>query len=317
LEIIDAKGELTYSTAWKGEWHRLLFWHDQENLVFNVDEIAENKINLLIEPGPVSIYNFQYDEQQILLPNFSESVQISGNEEVLLFRNVYPYWNGQYGVAYDPTLTRAIYLRYIEERNLFTYGIWDLVDIRLTATLEDIYRSFTTAEDIRSALIPHWSPDGSDFLVISAPYFFEETNDDDEWDLSYLEMELYRVNRDGDMKQLTYLNPLWSVEDFNLSWSPNERYVAMFIRPYYESPEKIRLAVLNTETLEIMDTCIDVGYSINSSPPPPVWSPYSNQFLVWDRDENNNNRVILYDLERGAASILGENMEPVGWLKSR
>jgi hypothetical protein len=314
LVILDARGEVVFSSDWKDEWNMLLFWQDKETLIFNLSKLEDRQLNLLTEPGPIGIYNFRKDEQQTLFPNFSEFVQPINFPGQMLPRNVLPTWNGQYGVVYDPALTRAIYLRYMQDREVFTYGIWDIENDRLAGTLDAIYRNFTVSEDIRTALMPHWSPDGSDFLIVSSPFFIGESGGEIDWDTEYLEMELYRVNRAGGAEKLTHLNPTWSVEDFNLSWSPDVRYVAMFVRPYYGPAEKIRLAVLDMQTLKIMDTCIDIGHSTQFSPPRPIWSPNSKQFLVWDQVGDDLSQVILYDVDRKAASILVENMEPVGWL---
>jgi hypothetical protein len=288
LVIADANGQRQKTINWQDEWGTILFWHDEEHLVLYLSEIEGRKVNVLLEPAPILVLNIVTGEQQILLPSFSGFLSNKG---------VLPYWNGQSGVAYDPTLTRAIYLRSLKaEEYTYTYAIWDLENDRLVTTLEDILTTYFF--DIIVSPMPFWSPDGSHFVVVGR-VFDEETDE-------YVEMELYRVSRDGEAEKLTALNPLLVVEDLNLSWSPGERYIVMFLNKYYGGGSKVRLGILDTETLVMTDTCMDVYSDV-----PPIWSPDGSQFLVWD---HRNERVILVAIDQGQAAIIAEGMEPVGWL---
>jgi hypothetical protein len=76
-----------------------------------------------------------------------------------------------------------------------------------------------------------------------------------------------------------------------------------------EHPYK-RVALLDTETLQVTDYCIPVGKQQLYQP--PIWSPDSTQFLVVDRHEENHRRVILVDIVQGFAAVIAEDMEPVG-----
>jgi dipeptidyl aminopeptidase/acylaminoacyl peptidase len=205
-------------------------------------------------------------------------------------------------VIYDPTMTQAIYPRFVaEEKELLTYGLWDMSNNELIASFENIFAVPAIQNNIFPS--PHWSPDGSQF-VFEGAFMVSDT---------LVQFELYRVNREGQIEQLTHLTSLLIVDSSNLSWSPDGRYLAIFLNKWggtIADAESSRLAVLDMETLQITDYCIQVS-QIGVMSATPLWSPGSTQLLITDLGYSH---VILVDLVQGFAAQIAQNMEAVGWM---
>jgi Tol biopolymer transport system component len=187
---------------------------------------------------------------------------------------------------------------------MYTYAVWDISQRRLVTTLDEIFSSFLLTGNFP---IPKWSPDGSRFVFQG----FNPTADP-------VNIELYEVNRDGQTKQLTQLAPAAYVWEPSFSWSPDGRYIAMFLGSQLGAPyEKARVAVLDTLTLNVIDYCVSVtflGDGYGGGPLVPIWSPDGLQFVITDRYEKDHRRVILVDIENNSAAKIADDMEPVGWM---
>lgn len=295
LVVASVDGKVLKTVPWEKRWMTLLGWLDNDRLMISYDEPVAGKM-------PVSFLalNPFTGESQVLRPDFPDSLDISST--------LFPYWGGWYGVMYDPGLTRATYPRFIDEsRELYTYGVWDLTSDRLVSSLESIFANFTLAHD--KFPIPIWSPDGSGFVFQGLVPFSD-----------HVEQELYRVSLDGQIEQLTHLYSKAYIWESSYSWSPDGRYIAMFIGPPLGAAyEKARLAVLDIQTREVTDYCLPITfggerYRNMDVPPAPIWSPDSNQLLVQDWYAKDRSRVILVDITKGIAAQVAEDAEPVGWM---
>jgi Tol biopolymer transport system component len=202
----------------------------------------------------------------------------------------------------------AVYPSYIDNnQEMYTYTLWDLAKSQLIVSLDKVFTTFTAYNKFP---FPHWSPDGSGFVFQGSVMVSDEL----------VTFELYRVNRDGETEQLTHLNPVFSFQESNLSWSPDGKYIAMYLNKYYGSATEShsQVAVLNMDTLDILDFCNlvnnpNTGYS-GELPFSPIWSPDGRQFLVMDWYAKDHSRVILIDIDKGTATQIAEDMQPVGWL---
>ena len=98
-----------------------------------------------------------------------------------------------------------------------------------------------------------------------------------------------------------------------MSWSPDVRYISFWV---YLEPGELkheRLAVLDTVTGIVTNTCIpgtNLGW-----PAAPMWSPYANQVVVSSWFDNYDNiNVYIVDFEQGIAVQIAKNFTPVGWM---
>jgi hypothetical protein len=148
--------------------------------------------------------------------------------------------------------------------------------------------------------MPVWSSDGS-FFVISGQVLMPN---------GQVEFELYRVNRDGKIDQLTHLSAIGILKGVIYSLSPYGQKIAMYLDTWYDTKES-RVAILDMKTHEITDYCIPIRGIPDQT---PVWSPDSVQFLVTDQHNVDHRSVILVDITKGLAVKIADDMEPVGWM---
>jgi Tol biopolymer transport system component len=106
----------------------------------------------------------------------------------------------------------------------------------------------------------------------------------------------------------------WTFDDY--FWSPSGRYLALYwMDPNSgQSTSSRNLVILNTQTLEAVDTCVQ--FSLPLDIPAPVWSPDETQILLNDAYLDNHQRVILVDLQKNIAFPIAEDMQAQGWMKS-
>ena len=292
LILANAEGQPLKTIPWDKSWQEILGWTNNQELIFHQSTPGEtaSKSESWLVLNPV---NGQRHYLGRNLPQFP----VSSDTKL-------PYWGGWYGVMYDPTLTRAIYPRLVGAGDQLTYGLWDVTDQKLVTSLESIYTAPAADNDIYP--LPTWTPDGSQFvfqgLVDMSP--------------AQTLLELYRVSRNGKVEQLTHLNTVAAVEEGNVSWSPNGRYVAMFLN---QNEQQARVAVLDTTTLDIKDYCFPITYAgqgYELQPPSAIWSPDSTQLIVYDWYSKDHQRVLLVDIAKGFAAQIAQDAEPAGWMLS-
>jgi Tol biopolymer transport system component len=292
LVIATADGQRQVSLPWEEDWRMILGWTDDQRLLIELDEPVFDASGEQVSYISYLVLDPRSGERQLLQPDFPSALDLA----------YHLYWPDHTREIYNPTLTRAIYLRTYTESNedWYTFAIWDIVEQRLVASLESIYGdsvSFSGASPL-----PRWSPDGSQFVVRSQ---FLVPNQD--WAVS----ELFRVSQEGQVEQLTHLNPFLRPKSTDwLAWSPDGQNIALVLSTFYgeHSPSA---AVLNLDTLEITDYCIPVrGLQL----PAPVWSPDGTQFLIVDEYTEGHRRIILVDIVQGFAVQIAEDMEILGWM---
>jgi hypothetical protein len=297
LIIVTADGQRQKMIPWEKKWLSILGWVSDQSLLFAYDEPA---FQADWQKTPISylVLNPFSGERQILRPDFPRFLDAPST--------ILPYWNGWLGTVYNSSLTLAVYPRLLEDdNNLYTYALWDVSEHQLIVSLDDIFVAYSLFNDTYP--IPLWSPSGLQFVFQGVV----ETAD-------LPKFELYKVEQNGKVEQLTRLTSVALVQDSNFSWSPDERYLAMYLTTWGDNiwETRARVAVLALATLEVTDYCIRVSGkgNIDGLPLMPIWSPDSKQFLVTDWDDENNQRVILVDIEKGSAFQIAEGIEPVGWM---
>lgn len=300
LVIATADGQKQKAIPWEKGWVAIPGWLDNQRLIINISGLDPEE-NVSKKPATMLVLNPFNGERQILKADFPGFLDTPST--------VLPYWDGWSGVVYNPTLTRAVYPRFIgDNEDMYTYAIWNLLNQSLVASLEDIFSTQSIYNDIFP--MPRWSPDGSQFVFTGRVHFS-----------GYVKSDLFRVGQDGKVDQLTHLGSFAHILDMNYSWSPDGRYIAMFLSTQDVKYPKALVVVLDMVTLDVINYCIPISYDnagngTGTQPLSPIWSPDSRQFLVVDWYQKNHNRIILVDIIRGFAAQVAEGMEPRGWMLS-
>jgi Tol biopolymer transport system component len=125
-------------------------------------------------------------------------------------------------------------------------------------------------------------------------------------------LELMILDKDGQVLLSTRMQdafPDWEIFNGFLNWSPDGRFIAVWIRPRTFDDRKAHLALLDTKSGEMVDYCI-LGNEILA----PIWSQDGSQVAVRSYDEAGQNQVIVLDISKGIAVKFGYREIPVGWM---
>jgi hypothetical protein len=302
LVIASADGQQMKTMPIEEEWWDITAWLDNQHLVIQL--APQNNLERSgRKPCRKLVLNPFTGERQILVPNFPFFL----DTPVTLL----PWWDGWSGVIYDPQLKLAIYPRFLQnDKEKFTYAIWDLSQHKLVKSLDDIFSYYSILNDLFP--MPLWSPDGKYFVMKGAILKQD-----------HAEYELFRVSRDGQTEQLTHLNSVAYIQESypwgsSISWSPDGRYLGLYLGKRSGFEEQARVALLDTLTNKVIDYCFPLTYGGKGYgsviPDAPIWSPDGKQFLVVDWYEKDHQHVILVDIVQGVAAIIAEDMQPVGWM---
>ncbi|MBN8581104.1 MAG: PD40 domain-containing protein [Anaerolineae bacterium] len=167
---------------------------------------------------------------------------------------------------------------------------------------------------------PRWTSDGSRFAM--ALNLFSNPED-------FPSYEIFEVSRDGKINQLTHLSdyyPWFYISD--LSWSPENRFIAFWysywtdVQPWFYDSADRYLGILDLKTGVTTNYCFrgelnaEIGLNIYS---PPLWSPDGRQVVFRSQVGEHyflDSQAILLDIIENRAFLIGEALEPVGWLKA-
>ncbi len=294
VKFYSANGQLL-KTLLPGEYpYGLDHWLNNKQIALN-----------LFQPWGEDQVRYPID-QMIYNPFTAEREQFISEQYPNIDRaNARMYWEGASTTKYDPSVTRVVYPGRIEKdysgKSGHGYVLWDLENqIKLAEIVTGHFAS-----------TPMWAPDGSRFVI------------NDDWG----DGEFYAMTRDGVVTQLTHLNSDSASTSARqqffsdlYSWSPDGRYLAFWLVEDKDTSFPGTLALLDTETGNVTDTCISAGLMELGTPGnyfrlSPIWSP-DGQYLVTkaNRQEDGSYQSVLVDLEEKLAVSLGENRFPVGWL---
>jgi hypothetical protein len=192
LVISDAKGNALKTIPWGDNWFDLIGWLDDRRLLFRLGPMIEDvDLPLKLKPRRLLVLDPFSGERWLLRPDLlPEAI----DKDFSTFEAT--SWIDWHGGLYDPTLSRVIYPRIIDEENgLYTYSLFDLSNQQTVSDLEIIINGFAGIDYYPK---PDWSPDASQFVVVGG------MADKDSGEIT--DRELYRVTRDGQVEQMTHLS---------------------------------------------------------------------------------------------------------------
>ena len=296
----NAKDELVIATA-DGQpiWSQVIDsyywkWFDSERLIGLV--IPQNAKPSLFLLNP---FTGQRQELQVDYPDS----RLFSNDPTDYWR----YSNGGSPI-YDPTLTRVLYPvcdsqcqdKLIRGEGGWPVALWDIETSQVIARIMTMDSYGDT---------PVWAPDGKQFIIA--------TNiDPNQRNLSA--REFFAMSREGQLRQLTHFMDDYEEVDIpdSYSLSPDGKLIAFWITAKPSQYEGARLAILNIETGEVTNYCIQADGFVD-----PLWSPDGTQLLVVAQTSQAESieGVVLVDLVRNYAAKIAdaENVKPVGWMVSQ
>lgn len=289
LDLIIANGnfQTQNSIPWDDQWDSILGWTTDQKVI-----ISSSTLESASKP-PVSyvLVDPLNGRQQAIHLRISD----------FLDKSLYdlPYWGGWYGLLIDPTLKLAVYPRQSNvNKEMYTYALWDLASNETVFSLENIFSAFSNFND--TFPVPSWSTDGTQFAFVGEKEEVVPTK-----------FELFLVNREGDIEQLTNLSDIAYVWPSSHSWPSDNNHIAFFLSPPQEAVNgNANVAILNANTLEVTDLCLSVNFQDFA----PIWSPNGKQFLIVDSYEKDHQRVLLIDVEKNVVFPIAEDVEPIGWM---
>ena len=199
-------------------------------------------------------------------------------------------------MGFNPKATLAIY-----KNNGGNTSLLDIAQKRLLGEVRD-------AE--QRAPIARWTLNGNQAAIVGAAQVGEhwvEAGDN-----------IFSVSQDGQMAQLTHLADHFGMSFgiYSLSWSPNSRYIAFWM--WYSEVNNWQLAVLDMETKQVTDYCIETDPYASSGHAllkvsAPIWSPDGQQIIVEHRTDEDG-YVVLLDITKDVAFLIAQNAVPLGWM---
>ncbi|MGC1379059.1 MAG: hypothetical protein WA821_22715, partial [Anaerolineales bacterium] len=285
-----------------------LGWLDEERLLFQVESAVSPPYGL------VTLNPFTGETQQFS-PQFPN---LSPDDE---------YWYPLGPAVFDRTLDYVLYISQEAKAKTNQYVFWQISARKMLASLPgSSYRwpELVSGQGVEVDSVSHhppaWSPDDTRVAVISAAPQ-KSTGVD----------EIFALTKNGEIQRLTYFAKHYDKAKIRtLSWSPDGKSIAFWATldpgPYPLEPhtdQNERLAILNTETLDLTIYCISgdsfglehmTANFIATEPPGPVWSPDGKQIVIENRYTEKDGRTIILDIPGNTAVQIGQNLAPVGWM---
>jgi len=287
LDLVIANGDLQTqnSFSWYVEWGSILGWSADQRIIISSSKVGAklpySTSYILVDP--------RNGDQQIVNLSISDFMDASTYDV--------PFWENWYGVLIDPTFMWGIYPKQSDiSAEMYTYALWDITNNKPIVSLEKVSNS--PWNFIKASPMPDWSRDGKQFA------FTSQIQD------SPGRYELFSVNTNGDIAQLTNLSNVGYIWPSFHSWSPNNSKIAFYVsRLRTGGANKANAVLINTNTLDVIDLCLSSAFQTN-----PIWSPDGKQFLVTDIDAEGHQRILLIDIENHSVFPLIEDAEIIGWM---
>jgi hypothetical protein len=133
---------------------------------------------------------------------------------------------------------------------------------------------------------------------------------------------LFLVSKNGEKKQITFLEGFPEGGFMDFSWSPDGSLIAFWILTAQVNgltPYAYDLAILDTKTSTIQSLCIPAYFYREVYPKwYPIWNQSSDGLVVATQNETNPyvSEIVVVDLESNNAYRIAEDAIPLGWLIS-
>ncbi len=239
------------------------------------------------DDGTVTVLDTVTGDLQEIAPTFPV---VSPNGTILGVDNsVIPF------VIYDPTLTRAVFKRYLLSQDRASYELWDVQATQM------LWEKFVRGYHSR----PIWSPDGQRFAVIY-------NHESDEIDPIRTHAGLYLVDHNGQEILLAdYVGG-------NLAWSPDGRFIATWWRHPQYAGNLHALAVVDETSRDVSVYALSNGFT--NADQYAIWSP-DGQWVAFNGsigtsipDEGAPNSVIALNLVQRRAFEVAKDVLVKGWM---
>ncbi len=266
---------LTIELPWDNTWFGIVRWLDNSHLEIAIADEGGAKILLNPFSGEqLPLYN--------QFPDFAPP-SLFGID-----------W---YSAQFNHQLTRAVYPQY-PEVNDNHISLWNL------ETQQPIANFHSAVGIAPLGSNPVWSPTGTKFVIA----LYRETDGGDSY------AELYLISQDGEQQKITNLRAYYteSLIIREYQWSPDESKIAFWLRYSQNSQAKDQLAILDMETYQVTNYCIDDRWGTSRE---LVWSPNSSQIIV-NAKYDEEPAVLLLDLDRQIIFRIAEEQRAVGWILS-
>ncbi|MGC1375557.1 MAG: hypothetical protein WA821_05005 [Anaerolineales bacterium] len=194
---------------------------------------------------------------------------------------------------YDPSLNYVVYSAKQNDMNGFA-----LFDRAASAQI-----AFFPSQILVESGSPAWSHDGQKFVFASKMVGSDS---------------FINVGRpDGSVTPIVNLSRLMgSFTMRSLTWSPDDKFVAVDIYDVRQETEKLLLLDLNGQ--KVLDPCIKIEYDLwpgdYSASRSPTWSPDSQYLIVEEQFGEGKNKVALIDVAQMQAGILAQDQRIAGWV---
>lgn len=298
LVVIDAAGnEIFTKIDQEDEWEYLQIWVNSENILISKYKAPPYEDMGMGAPLPSVLLNpFTQEERE--LP--------------LIFPGIIDYENNiawiDYGLtatAYDPTMSRVVYLRAATPSEDKTIVLWDMEGNKEVADLPS---------SINLGRGPVWYQDGSKFIISLLVEREDYEVEDSSWKQTE---ELFSMSSGGDLSRLTTLTKYFSeVGISGYRWSPDGRYIAfwLYLGPgIYPEFNRIVDAGLFLTLLDTHDKSL-TSYCLSPRAPfIPIWSPNGEQIAV-SIQEGDGSITVIVDIQKRLAFKIAEDTIPSGWM---
>ncbi len=226
--------------------------------------------------GSVVLLNPFTTEWEVFSPSLPTRVEVKGSDPDFF--------------EYNPSMTQVVYSSAATLDSRFRYVInWRLIDLSSQQVLWTGIGSY--------GFFSKWSPNGKRFVFVDVIQ--------DDYD------NVLVIEQDGKVRVIR--NNVESIDERDLSWSPDGRYLATWM-----DKEGIRFTLANIEDQTLTNLCISPAKDYWAAEP-IYWSP-DGRFVAFQIEVEGTSYwggydTILVDVERQRAFRFREHAAPMGWMK--